>query len=528
MLTAGSALTTQLVGCGDEEIVVPCLAVAAPPTPIAGMTYIRASEIGCALDCDLNTGRNKYNSGPATDDAPRINAAMATATLDHPITLIIDGSALISGLYMPAAGNWSIAGLGCGTGFFIKTGANSDGIHNGPPDAGVPNNPGPPVPPRGQNVSLSNFAINGNGGNGHNGDSTNGTRQGGWYFCVNLMNLNNITIQNVAAVNSPSFHFRFVNCGYVHVSGCIMEAPNSYNDGLHFDGPANNITIDNCRFATGDDSIACNCPEGNGGDISDVTITNCIFNGFSLLRLYTTSGGGAPTFRINNVTVSNCTGTCTEDAFMFGVANGSLPNSIDNVSITDCAVTAPVLLAIAENFGTITVKNVNFTPNPEGLWFLGPQPNHNCAFLRPSPPYGGVTWVGSQLTITNCSIIRDQNTPFTPFILASESKIQNLQFDGFSVQNPKNLSPLTQFIDLASGGIGQLVIDSLNSQGILAPLYPDAWDSVALVTGKGTGVLATDWRIPDAVMADNVPFVSARTGLPSIKFDGFVVPYQVP
>src|SRR5260370_31243556 len=119
------------------------------------MTYIRASEIGCALDCNLRNGRNKFTGGSATDDAPRINAAMAAATADNPITLIIDGSALISGLFLPAAGNWSIAGLGCGTGFFIKRGANNDAIHNGPPDAAVPFDPGSPAPARGVDASLT-------------------------------------------------------------------------------------------------------------------------------------------------------------------------------------------------------------------------------------------------------------------------------------------------------------------------------------------------------------------------------------
>ena len=71
------------------------------------MTYIRASEIGCALDCNLQNGRNRYTGGAATDDAPRINSAMAGATADNPITLIIDGSALISGLFLPAGGYWS-------------------------------------------------------------------------------------------------------------------------------------------------------------------------------------------------------------------------------------------------------------------------------------------------------------------------------------------------------------------------------------------------------------------------------------
>src|SRR5215475_2742861 len=133
LMAAGSACGAALPGCGSVTYTyIPCLGPAAPPSPVSGMTYIRASEIGCALDCNLSDGKNKHSGGEATDDAPLINAAMAGATADHPITLIIDGSALISGLYLPAGGNWSIAGLGCGTGFFVKTGTNNDGIHNGP------------------------------------------------------------------------------------------------------------------------------------------------------------------------------------------------------------------------------------------------------------------------------------------------------------------------------------------------------------------------------------------------------------
>ncbi len=144
LLAAGSAFGCSLLGC-DSEFVIPCLGPAPPPVPVPGMTYIRASEIGCALDCNLKNGRNKYTGGAATDDGPRINSAMAGATADNPITLIIDGSALISGLFLPAGGYWNIAGPGCGTGFFAKTGTNNDGIHNGPPNAAVPFGPGPPA-----------------------------------------------------------------------------------------------------------------------------------------------------------------------------------------------------------------------------------------------------------------------------------------------------------------------------------------------------------------------------------------------
>ncbi len=347
LLAAGSALPASLLGCGDNIILdIPCLGPAAPPVPVPEMTYIKASEIGCALDCKLETGRNKNTGGAATDDGPRINAAMAGATADNPITLIIDGSALVSGLFLPAGGHWSIAGLGCGTGFFIKTGTNNDGIHNGPPDAAIPSDPGPPAPPRGMNVSLSNFTVNGNQGDGHNGVSTTGMYQGTpatWYFAINLMNLDNITIENVVVVNSPTYHIRLSNVGNVTVSGCVMKSAGFNTDGLHFDGPAKDIAISDCSFSTGDDSIALNCPEGYGGNISRVAVTNCTFNSFSLMRLYTTDGGPRK-YNIDTVAVNNCTGTLSEVGFMIGMASGSNPNSITGLTISDCTLTAPLLL----------------------------------------------------------------------------------------------------------------------------------------------------------------------------------------
>jgi hypothetical protein len=78
-------------------------------------------------------------------------------------------------------------------------------------------------------------------------------------------------------------------------------------------------------------------------------------------------------------------------------------------------------------------------------------------------------------------------------------------------------------IDIEEGSIGQLVINSSESQKIAAPVSPGGFSSVGSVSG--VGVLATDWEFPDAVMANEVPYISATTGLPSIKIDGVVEPY---
>src|SRR5260370_41252444 len=97
------------------------------------MPYIKASGIGCALDCDLTTGRNKLKGGPATDDAPVINAAMAGAPASDPITLIIVGGGLLSGLVLPGGGYGGGTGQGWAPGFFLKAGARTEGVQIGGP-----------------------------------------------------------------------------------------------------------------------------------------------------------------------------------------------------------------------------------------------------------------------------------------------------------------------------------------------------------------------------------------------------------
>jgi len=523
LLAAGSAFAPSFFGCGEVNVIIPCLGPAPPPVPVAGMTYILASQIGCALDCNLESGRNKHTGGAATDDAPRINAAMAGATASNPITLIIDGSALISGLFLPAGGYWNIAGLGCGTGFFIKTGTNNDGIHNGPPNASDPSDPGPPAPARGMNVSLTNFTVNGNQGSGRNGDSTTGTRQGEytqdwWFFCINLMNLNNITIENLVIVNSPAYHIRLSNVGNIAVSGCVMKSLGGNTDGLHFDGPANDITISNCDFTMGDDSIALNCPEGYTGNISRVAVTNCKFNSVSLMRLLTIDWSNDPyKFTIDTVTVSNCTGTLIEAGFLLGAGAGSNPNSVTSLVVSDCTLTTPAVLDVSANFGTIAFRNVTFVPysyQPPGY-----------AFVRTSLSLSGMTYVGSSLSFEQCVVARNSDVAVSAVILQNASAINYVDFNGYSMQDPasKAYSEVPELVNIISGSIGQLTIDSLNSARIEAPVSPGGFSSISSV--GGAGVLATAWEFPDAVMANGFPYISSSSGLPSIKVGGVVQAY---
>src|SRR6266581_1727601 len=65
LLAAGAVFGCSLQGCESDAFSIPCLGPAPPPKPVSGVKYIRASEIGCALDCNLSNGRNKYTGGTA-------------------------------------------------------------------------------------------------------------------------------------------------------------------------------------------------------------------------------------------------------------------------------------------------------------------------------------------------------------------------------------------------------------------------------------------------------------------------------
>lgn len=517
--TAGLALNGPLLGCSDVTYTyIPCLGPAAAPAPVPGMTYIKASEIGCALDCSLYTGRNKHTGGRATDDAPRISAAMAAASASHPITLIIDGSALISGLFLPAGGHWSIAGLGCGTGFFVKGGTNNDGIHNGPPDAGVPGDPGPPAPPRGADVSLSNFTLNGNAGDGRSGDSTTGEVQGTdltWFIGINLMNLDNIQVEKVVVVNTPAYHFRFSNVGHVTISGCVMQSPRPRTDCLHFDGPANDISISGCDCSTEDDAIALNCNEGYSGDISRVTITNCKLKGSSLMRLQTI--GSTQKFKIDTVAVSNCTGTFDNAAFLIGPGTGFNFDAVTGLTVSGCTLTAPTVLEVGSNFGTIALDEVTFIPS-------GSKQAPGYAFLRTSAFFYGVTYTGASISLKNCIIQRNTDEHAAAVILNNNSIISALIFDGFTVQDGHSDRKTPNLIAISEATIGGLILEAVDSTNITNAASLDGFSNIELVSGGG--VLATGWEFPDSVMANEVPYISANTGLPSIKIDGIVESYS--
>ena len=111
-------------------------------------------------------------------------------------------------------------------------------------------------------------------------------------------------------------------------------------------------------------------------------------------------------------------------------------------------------------------------------------------------------------------------------VFENDSTIDKLSFNGFGVQDGGSSSPVPNLLNIGLGSIRQLVLDSLDTSNIRGPVSPGGFSSIGSVSGAG--VLATGWEFPDTVMADGIPYVSANSGLPSIKVGGVVEPYLQP
>jgi hypothetical protein len=472
-----------------------------PSAPLT--TFILASELGCALNCDLLTGLDKTSGLPAADDAPLINAALAPATAANPICLIMDGSSAVSGVRGPSAGHWSIVGFGPDTGFFIASGANFHGISNVSTLAVAVNGP---APGRGSNVAIRDLTINGNvGGNSTTGDPRGGNTSGvSWYFNLYLKSLNGIEIRNVNSIDSPAFQCVLENCGHWIVDGCNFNSTTGNTDGIHVNGPSNNGIVANCSFLCGDDPIALNSCEGYGGLIAQIAIDNCISNSQTLGRIYTESrtatGGGAQP-AVDGVTWSNYQAFAYAGGLILGVngAQGSVADSITNVTFDNCKLSSSTyFVQISDSIGSLTFNACDFIYG-----------NAACLIQGVASPVQV-----SALNLTNCRAL--QNQPGLTSIVGSSTgtAFKRVAINGFAVIPMYGYGggSITGLISLA-GSLSQLQIDAIDASNIASLIASgNAPASVA-----GAAVLQTGWPIADSAMARWTPYVSATSGVPSYR-----------
>lgn len=344
---------------------------------------VRASEIGASLSSDLL-------KGGGADDTEALQKVLDRGADGKGIHLIVDGPALIRGLTL-----YSRTTVECtaGGGFYLKANSLRSVLRNAnrSRDAVVD-----------ENIVIRGCFINGNRRGQPRGlgpekspfkyvQEPDGTfRNGLQFFGIHYLTIENVTLWNVHGFHSQIANAKYVNIRDVVVDTAIPGFPErggvseqrswtrehwSNDDGLHFNGPIQYLSIDGARIRTWDDGISFTAndygrrdltldnemgPYVGQGPITDVNVSNVIFmDSHRGIRMLSEDQ------RIDRISINNVTGT-----------NRERFAALSHHSTTSHG-----------NFGSVTFSNVNVHCNPHPTWlelgvFSGEQASKSLVFLE--------------------------------------------------------------------------------------------------------------------------------------------------
>jgi hypothetical protein len=475
----------------------------------------KASDLGCALDCVITTGLTRAGTTP-TDDTALLNTFLATASATNPVKLILDGCAYTTGLVIAAPGYTTIEGIGWQSGIFVASGANQNGITIGatgsaPFGLGAGGAYNATLPARSAaNVILRDFTLNGNGA-GNNGDGAGAL----------IVNTAGILVDHVNFLQACYFALTISNSSGILVRGCSFTSTATLHDGIHLDGPVEDVLIAHCVFSTGDDAIAVNCPEGYGGDISRVAVVNCIFdNSLTAMRIYTSLQPAAmPSNNLHKarqIVVSNCTGRTQVCAFSLGIngpdGNQSLTNvnQIEDLLIENCDISSDTS---AKGLGWILVSDAVGLIQARGCVMRAPLGS------APFVMFNGASQVG-HVVLSDITILRNPDGYSTPALFDNTNAISvgKLTLNGARVTDEAGTNYAAIPAALVFGaGVAELVIHALDMDHFSAL----TWSFANVAIARGAGLLGTGAQIPDATMDSDALYLSSNAGgALSIKIGG--------
>ncbi|WP_338359389.1 glycoside hydrolase family 28 protein [Yeosuana marina] len=182
---------------------------------------------------------------------------------------------------------------------------------------------------------------------------------------INLYNCSNVLISELTLVNSPSWTIHPVycenvtiekisiiqphdspntdginpeSCKNVRILNCFVDCgddcitiKSGYNeDGRRVAKPCENIVISNCTFAHGHSAIGIGSEMS--GDVRNITVSNCVFNGtFRGIRIKTGRGRGGvvENYRADNIIMNNVTTAISIDMYYGNKDTAKLPVTIE-------------------------------------------------------------------------------------------------------------------------------------------------------------------------------------------------------
>lgn len=318
---------------------------------------VYASQTGAKLDSNVYTGGG-------TDDTAILQSVLDKVKETGSLHFVMDGAALIRGLNIYS--NTTIECLNPACGFFLSPQSNRSVIKNA--------NQRMQGERIDRNISLINGTYNHNCKEQvhHYTDQASESSAFGkeiWVIAMEFYGVENFTMRDVTIRNQRTFALLMANWFRVTMENIFIDLPDRSDaqnqDGLHFWGPGQFLSIKNIQGRSGDDFIALAPDENdNVSGITDVLIDGVILdNADQGIRLLSRDNG-----RLDRVIIKNVTGTYRSFGFYInpwfrGAKGGNFGNIIfDTIDLRQSrpnyTYTTPMLFRLGGRFESLTLRNI--------------------------------------------------------------------------------------------------------------------------------------------------------------------------
>ena len=209
-------------------------------------TTVYLSENSILSDADLTLGSSTFG----TDQTTAIQTILNTASSSHPLTVIWDVKVGISGDSIKS-NTTIIASQGCGA--ILRDNSNRAVLSNYHATPGTLTD---------SNITIIGGIWNGNGYRGGVAKQSGAIASYGNVPGIRMNGVKNVILRDLTILNTRSWATNFFTTKNVLVSNVRVDQGSSYvinQDGVHFEGYADNIKVYGLSARCGDDALAFNC-----------------------------------------------------------------------------------------------------------------------------------------------------------------------------------------------------------------------------------------------------------------------------
>ena len=336
--------------------------------------------------------------GGGTDDTQVLQAVLDRAKTEGGIHLIMDGAALVS--HLEVYSNTTIECLTADCGFYQK----------GNSDCAIVTNANWNITERTvKNITLKGGTYNQNCAHqAHDVPVTEETRPFNSYgdirgvVALEFYGVENVLLRDVVIVDFRTYAYMTANFLHMTLERVWLELPGRMQaqnqDGFHFWGPGQFLTIRDCGGKVGDDIMNIGPDEGDGvSSITDVLVDGLFLDDADQSIRILSRGTGL----VDRVTIRNVQGTYRSFGFYI---NSWIPDKtagnfgdifIENVNLTHTAPNydyrPPMLFSVGGDIRCLTLKNIrheypidNRAIGEFGLPFYATTPDTIADYLYPS------------------------------------------------------------------------------------------------------------------------------------------------